>query len=688
MHGVVSRTLRARQEEEGGAVAVIFAVSIVVLMIGVGMTLDFGLIKVDRQVDKSAADAATLAGLHGLVTGGSGTAYPYAGVCTAVRYLEANDPRFADLNEATGWTNGAGTAVASGCSSTALQHAACVPGNSATWAVYTWTGSWQGASISVTVQSGYQLSTSGWAEDGLQASSTDTDDSAQGCDQLAVIVHQSRRPGFGSLASSSDLSTSIRSVGRVTLQPGSFAPALLLLKQTGCGVVTTGTSAGGSKIAVLGAVASNGLTQPGTIHSDSDGTGCGSNQNIFTGNAQDGIVAYAAPISATNAAADPAKPGQVTSYASFLGQSGSLVRDSSYNVCGSKVVPPAAPACPGVDVLPKDRVTRKPIDTRYLAAVQGMRNAANTMFASNFSTWTNNFNTCSPTSAQATQMAALTASDTVYINCTANGGFKGTGSGTTTIGAGTVVFAGSINPSATVSLPNATRVYVVGASGDAITLGNGGTLSIHTAGNLSAGLCSSSATGTVDKAVLVVENGDIKQTGGTLQMCYTSVLMMGGRPDACLPTAPSSAAPNPTTPCGGSTGTGQLTQTGGNVDWTAPNQYDATLQLDGTPVAAAAAAWADPTGPEDLALWSESGGGSNSPKYQMTGGGSVHLVGVMMTPNAEPFNLSGQFIQRLVNAQYVASSVNLSSNNTQLTMQVDPNAAVTEPQLGLVGLVR
>jgi hypothetical protein len=112
------------------------------------------------------------------------------------------------------------------------------------------------------------------------------------------------------------------------------------------------------------------------------------------------------------------------------------------------------------------------------------------------------------------------------------------------------------------------------------------------------------------------------------------------------------------------------------------------LQADGTPDPAKAGEWADPNGPEDLALWSESGGGSSNPKYQMTGGGNIHLVGVVMAPNAQPMNLTGQFAQYLVNAQLVVSSIDLSSNNTMITMQVDANAAVTLDGLRPVGLVR
>ena len=692
----------SRPRDERGAIAIVMAASLAGVLVAVALVLDFGIIRVDRQVDKSAADAATLAGLQGLMPDGASDAHPYAGVCTALRYLKVNNARFASISESTAsyWSNGAGTpAGASGCSSSALQLATCKPGDQSTWAVFAWSGSWQGTALSVRIQSGYSLSGSGWAEDTLPASTADAADDKQGCDQLAVVITQSRKPGLGSLATSSDLTSSIRSVGRAQLGPGGYAPALLLLKQHGCGVLTTGTSAGGSLIRVIGAAASNGLTQPGTIHSDSDGVGCGSNENLFTGNAASSIVAYAAPQSYTNqTTADLSKPGRITSYASATGLSGSVIRDSATYVCGAAGIYPTG-QCPGQDVVGKDRVYREPVDKQYLMRTDGtggvkqIRDDANAVFNLNFSTapgWTVlSNNNCTFTQSD---VAALTAASKVYFSCNSNKTFNV--SGNVTVNAGTVVFSTDVAPSATLSMPNATKVYVVGRAGaDAIALSNGGTFSMHTmsssgSSNLSSGLCADAPTGSAsNKAVLVIQNGDFKQTGGSLQLCYTTVLMMGGRSDACLPSAPTQAAPNPLTPCGGAVGSGQLTQTGGDVDWTAPNQYEVMLNLDGSPDPTRQDSWKDPNGPEDLALWSESGTAGGS-KFQMTGGGNVHLVGVLMTPNAEPFTLSGQFVQRLINAQYVASSVSLSSNNTSITMQVDPNAAVTVGQLAPIGLVR
>ena len=53
-----------------------------------------------------------------------------------------------------------------------------------------------------------------------------------------------------------------------------------------------------------------------------------------------------------------------------------------------------------------------------------------------------------------------------------------------------------------------------------------------------------------------------------------------------------------------------------------------------------------------------------------------------------PFIISGGASLDLTNAQYVTTSIELNGNTTKITMRVDPNAAVSLPDQGLVGLVR
>jgi hypothetical protein len=682
------------RRDERGAIAVIIALSMVLILVAAAMVMDFGLVRVDRQIDKSAADSATLAGLHALNTG-DGAAHPYVGVCTAVRYLKSNDRRFSGISDATGWTTGLDAASSNGCTDLTLRNQKCVPTNKSTWAKFHWTGTSRGMSLEVTIESGYVVAGSGYAEESLPATSGDTGDATQrGCDQLAVTIKQSRKPGLGSLATDSNLVTTIRSVGRVHPVPGKSAPALLLLQRTGCPVLRAGNSGGGSGtfIHVLGALTSHGTSQPGTIHSDSDGLGCsgGSNDNVFIGAQNAGIAAYAAPLVSNPTQPDPTKPGSITSVAAANGAPANVIRDSLDYVYGSTALSSGGNKH---EVSARTLIGRGLVDQRYFGGVKSALASASGIFsagsASAPSGWTslNGANACKPTQATVNALG-LTSTSSLYVNCA--GKFIGDAAGVS-IPAGRVYFRGWLNPSGLVKLPNAHHVYIGNHSDvtDAISLGTGSSFEMNMTGNLTAGGTCADTQGP-SKAVLFVRSGDFKEAGnGTLlRLCRTTAFMMGGRSDGCVPLA-AGTAPT-TTPCAGinsGLGNGQLTQQGGDIDWTPPDTIDATLDpVTQAPLPAATAAWSDPNGPEDLALWSESSSNTNT-TYNMNGGGLFHVRGIYMVPNAAPFKLSGGAGMSLTNAQYIVTSIELNGG-TQITLSVNPDSAVTLPDLGLVGLVR
>jgi hypothetical protein len=504
-----------------------------------------------------------------------------------------------------------------------------------------------------------------------------------------VWISESRHPGLGSLATDSDLKTAILSDGRVEPGPGGYAPAMLLLKRTGCPVLDAGSASGGSFIHVLGAISSNNIAQPGSIHADSDALGgCsgGSNQNTYLGTGSNGIVAYAAPTVGNPSVPDPSKPGEITSVGAANGMGASFLYDSLDNVYGSSALNSG-----GTKSAVKGRalVTRKPVDARYITGVRNAISAANTVFSNAPSTYTKfpgSVNACKPNQADVNALA-LTAASNLYIDC--SGKFVGTGD--LSIPAGRIVFQGWVNPGGKLSMPNAQHVYVANGTNvsDAISLGTGSTFQMNNkSANLSGTTCSN-GTLVGAKAVLFVKAGDVKQSGTSLlQMCRTTVYMMGGSPTGCVPVSVGTAPT--TTPCPGinsGLGTGQFTQTGGDIDWTAPDQYDVMVDTNGDPLSFAVAAWNDPDGPEDLALWSESAT-DNSNTYNMNGGGVFHVRGVYMVPNADPFRISGGGSMNLTNAQFVVGSIRLSGTGTNITMSVDPNSGITLPQLKVVGLVR
>jgi len=668
--------------DERGAVAIVVALAMTTLLIITAMVLDFGLARVDRQTNKSASDAATSAGVYAL-DGPDGKPRDYQGVCTAIRYLRENDARFAGVTSGSGvWTDGNGSALTDPCGdSTLLQTHICVGGDKSTWGVFTWNGSWEGDPMRVVIQSGYQLAGSGWQEESLLAS--DQTDDAQGCNQLAVMITENRQPGLGSLATSSDLVTSVRSVGRVKPGPGGDAPAMLLLKRTGCPSLQVGSTAGSSWVKVLGKYSpSTGASQPGTIHADADGSGC--SDSVFYGKAASGIVAYAAPLA--SGAPDPKKPGQITSVAATHGLSS---YDSISNVYSSDQVSGTGGAHSAASG--RKLVTRKPVDDRYLATVRTAISQAQTSVFGSLTAGNavaSGYDVATCNSNGTVTLPSPAASTKLYVDCSLV-------KSSPPIPYQTVVFNGGIAPGnpSTISMPNADHVYIFGNSGDAVSLGTGGALSVHantTTFDSSTGQCMSGVVAG-SKAVVFVRNGDLKETGGLLRLCNTTVFMMGGQPDGCLPAGYSdiASAPAPTqTPCAGTTGNGQIKQTGGSVDWTAPNVLDKTMEANGDPTSDALTNWTDPNGPEDLALWDESAGTNNNPAYTMAGGGTFHLQGIFMVPNADPFSLTGNSNLVLTNAQFVVTSLALASNNTTLQMAVDPNATVTLPKLHVVGLVR
>ena len=83
------RRCRRGTRTEQGAVAIVVAAAILALLVVTAMVLDFGLARMDRQVNKSAADNAVTAGIRGF-DGGDANVYTFKGVCDALSYLRAN----------------------------------------------------------------------------------------------------------------------------------------------------------------------------------------------------------------------------------------------------------------------------------------------------------------------------------------------------------------------------------------------------------------------------------------------------------------------------------------------------------------------------------------------------------------------------------------------------------------------
>jgi Flp pilus assembly protein TadG len=200
----VLRRPRIGVRDEGGAVAIMAAVMMVVLLITAGIVLDFGLARMDRTTNKSAADAAVAAGLQA-ANNGTGDVYNSTAVCTAYAFLKANRP----------YLSGLPADVCSTPSSTAI----CTPGDHTTDMSYHGTTSGS-TRFEVWIKMPYSVSdtsTGGaFADESLATQASDPGEATQqGCDQIGVVIKEWTQPGFGRIVSSDEIATRVRSVARV-----------------------------------------------------------------------------------------------------------------------------------------------------------------------------------------------------------------------------------------------------------------------------------------------------------------------------------------------------------------------------------------------------------------------------------------------------------------------------------------
>ena len=659
---------------QSGAVALIVAVTMSALLVTGAIVLDFGLVRWERQTNKAAADSAAAAGLRA-ADDGTGKVHNASAICGAYEFLKAN--------------RGSLSGLPAGVCATVDTAKLCTAGDTAS--NYHGTTTVGNRRFEVWIKMPYLVSDTSaggyFSEESLSSSSGNPGEPLrQGCDQIGVIVKEWTTPGLGSLVTNGELETRIRSVGRFRISEGDQPPALLLLERTRCAVLTVGSAGSPARIKVYGTA-----TMAGSIHADSaasdPGCGSGSGQQLFQGKQADGIVSYGGTAGMA---------GSITSVATDNGVGANIVSDLLTQVYGTTAVNESSPGTRSA-VTARKQVTRAPVDRRYLPGVTTAVQAAHpvwvngvTNHASPGAPW-QRFG-C-PTPAEMTTMSTMTVADSVFIDCPANGGLTLSG----TIGAGTVYFHAFIkNPN--LALPNATKVYIdntdntgvrIGPTTPALTLSNGTGFCIQATAcsSLATGTCTS--TTTTAHATLMIRRGPMDSTGGLLRLCNTSVIMESGLlgsgtaldPGGCLPTS-NGIAPT-ATPCPGATtsaGTSHVSLSG-ETDWTAPNQYG-DMTAFGFSDAQKQIAW---DAGEDLALWTETYG--DGPIYKMAGGGSMHVMGVFMAPNASPFTVTGGGAQDLTDSQFISTRFAVDGGAT-LTMRADPYNAVTIPGLFDFRLVR
>jgi Flp pilus assembly protein TadG len=640
------------RSQENGAVAVIVAVSMTMLILAGAMVLDFGLVRLDRQLNKSAGDSAAMSALEAMrhvdaLGNETGKAAPYPAVCSALEYLKANQPEFASVTGTL--TDGTGASLAGAACplspTSPLLNVACDPDNRATWAWYS--GTADGGRLRVDIKAGYVPSEDAAAFPEENLSTLVADQGApqhKGCDQLAVLIAETRTLGLGKLATDEDMTSSVRSVARVDMgDDNSEVVALVTLERRDCqSLYTNGTT---TKIMVDGY-----LGTPGMMHSDSlgaaDGDDCSSKEVInVDGNNSGAIVA---------GASDDGKPGVIGIVA--LNGGAEAVADNATDPVPYVYTEPYPP---GGGPQGHELVSRSPADNDYFTGVKAAISAANAAWATPSAA-----NAVVPsTRCSANNLpdaAALSEPGTVYFNCPGGVDYGQD----VTLAASRVIFAGDVKVRSGKSfvMPNARSVYIRGRAGFP-GLDNQGFFRMHTQGGTTCADSSPSARGR-----LVVGVGEIKSKSGNpvFQVCNTAVIMLGGHSEGCVPST-AGTEPQDATSCT----TGFLDLAGGaSTDWTAPNLVGAGRTS------------ADLDDLEDLALWTESEAGSS-----IRGSGSITLAGVFILPNANPFSVGGSGSQDVEDSQYFARKLGASGGGT-LFMRPNPDNVTKVPYYGSFRLVR
>jgi hypothetical protein len=648
-----------RRRREDGAVAIIVALSMAGLVIVGGMVLDFGLVRLDRQTNKLAADSAAISGLEGMrhvdaLGNQTGKAAPYAGVCSALEYLQANQPELASVSGTL--TDGLGNHVAGAAcplpAASALKQVTCDPDDRSTWAWYS--GTADGGRLQIDIRNGYVAAddASSFREEDLTTLVNDQGEMQhKGCDQLAVIISESRTPGLGSVATDDDLTSSVRSVARVNMGADPVNMALVVLEQKDCAAVY---AKGGARIRVDGFEG-----MPGMIHVDSIGDPlgdkCSTNSVIdIEGSLHGAIVAGESEWA-------PKLPGVIQVHAPSNASRG-------VPYIYAEPYPPGAEA----EVL-VPRITRKYVDSDYFTGVRLATSAANDAWASG------------PAADVVITGPDCTASvpplqsrvGTWYFDCDSvaySGNVK-------LANATKVIFRGSVSVQSNreFAMPKAQEVYINRPDSPATPgLSIKGQFRMHTDGTVSN--CKSMAA-PAERARLVIGTGEIFARAGTsgpfsldpsvqagwslFQACHTAVIMMGGDHGGCVPADTDPKEPRLTS-CNG------FLDLAGNsrADWTAPNLKGADRVK------------ADQTDLEDLALWTESDDSSS-----IVGGGSITLAGVFVLPNANPFDIGGSGAQDVEDSQYFTRKLSARGGG-YLYMKPNPHNVTKVPYFDGFALVR
>jgi hypothetical protein len=658
---------RARTDERG-VVVLLVAVGMTVLLAMLALVVDLGQLRSDRRVNKSVADVSVRAGLGVLDLG------PWAGVCRARDYLRTNSAISGFDAGSQVWskpTSPATVLSTSPCANpgTAPYTSLCratAPGvpDPSTWARFTATAG--GGRFTIEIQSGYVLPDPRFAED-ADAIGDGGDVDKASCDNLAVIIKETRAPFFAGAADAGEAkSTTIRSVGRLSdLRVEEYSPALLLLEEQGCDVLSVNSN--NSRV-----FAQPYQSYPGVIQVDSSGSGtCASNQAILNGAATSGgpsIMACSANsrvagcLTTANGSTSPtagtgSNPSRIGMYAlNFTHPAGDYLTSGPGSYGDTTAVRASRSGRGPLDKVYRNNVVA--LDTQAKAVLtgnSGMPPGCTAIVANSCTAAGRTWLVLQPTDCGALSsffsVSGRTAAQNIWFNCN-----LAVGSALTlTASNAYIVITGQLTVTHTFAMHDPRTLYVGGSSSGnniGLDVGNGGNLNV----NNKTPTASCPVSDPSAQATIVLGAGEFKvASGGVVHLCQSFAFLANGYGKV--------PATDGTSPCTCAY-TGKVNiGSGATVDWSASNRVDGrrptTEEIQTTHRF------------EDLGLWTEAGGAQS-----MSGGGGSQMTGVFFLGNADAFTLAGNSGANVyLSAQFISRRMKVTGGST-VNLVLDPTDSV------------
>jgi hypothetical protein len=643
--------------DERGAVMILFALMLVASVILIALVLDVGMLRADRKSNKSTADSATAAGLLALEDklAADGRPHPWRGVCAAYNYVKANNAEIESFATEE-WTDQQDTTalLSDPCGDTARLAMQCAPGVLATYARFH--GVAQGGRITVDIKSGYQMPDPEFGEDPARAGDNG-DPAEQGCDHLSVVIRESQPRGFSAILGGDDLSTRIRSVGRVTLGSGFDAPvSLLLLERRDCRALRVESV--NSRVVVEhsdddGSGTGTDGVWPGLIHSDSDGSLCATDGSEFVlegrVGADGGPTIVAKNATLPHPETGSVLPARIGVFAKFFN--------------GRPAHTPFPTTIGETDPVAATRQGRRRVDDKYLTAVRDLASVAGPLVALGSppdTSWTwfkggSGSPQCKISGSTLPAPFRAGAANKLWFDCPQLWIVDPLVLTTPNL---EIVVTGEVRIDGGLEIRDLRKLWVRGKQGpNQVGVTASGPLLLNT-GDTTGGPTTTCPTDTDGEtpagkvASVYVDAGafEVRTTAGRFRACSTFMLLRGG---VALPATPGTL-PVPTCAQAVSAASNGTFSSGANglvVEWTAPNEI----------------ANAQPTADEllihpfeDIAFWTEASGPS-----KINGGGGTSIKGVFFLPNANDFEIHGNGTGDMpASAQFIACRVFVSGAGT------------------------